>query len=323
MKDDQILYLIALPIILIAVFAEYYYRRNVAKNSLANLSSNLICGLIDRLFFLFFGVVQFESMLWISNFAFIEPITNKLINAFIVLIIVDFVWYLYHRSAHQFGFLWSFHNTHHQTDDFNFSLGLRVSFLQQIVRSFFWLPIPLLGFEPKTILIAIFFQNFYQFFLHTELFDFPQKTRHIFVSPKSHQLHHSNQGEHYNKNFGGVLIIWDKIFGTYKSAYNEESIDLVSSSNYLLLPINAYFSPFLSWISSRLNIKIDKPNNNKSCEVSGNGLFVVFILILIPSLFLIFASSFISFNVILLSSSGLIIIAFLLSHRFAKGTGKS
>lgn len=189
------------------MFFEYFYRKNESRNNLAKLSSNLLCGLIDRLFYLFFGIIQFEVMIQISKFAVFEPIENKLLNTTCVFLTVDFVWYLYHRTSHNLKLFWSFHSTHHQTDDFNFSLGLRVSFLQQIIRSFFWLPIALLGLDPMTILIAIFFQSFYQFFVHTELFDFPSIAKEILVSPSSHKLHHSNQGWNLNKNFGGVFII--------------------------------------------------------------------------------------------------------------------
>lgn len=314
MTDDRILYLIALPIILILVFGEFWYRKrkNDARNKLTNLSSNLLCGLIDRLFFLFFGVLQFEWMTALSNYAFFNPISDRFINGIAVFIVVDFVWYLYHRTAHSFKLFWAFHTTHHQTDDFNFSLGLRVSFLQQIIRTFFWLPIVFLGFDPLIILIAIFFQSFYQFFIHTELFDFPVLSRFLFVSPKFHKLHHSNQKKHSNKNFGGVLTIWDRLFGSFESPYNQKNIALkTTDQNNELSPFNAYFSPFLGLLKQK---ETAMSVGNSAQENYGKRLFVVFITFLIPSLGLIILSDKMNFNTILISSLTFIGLAFLIAH---------
>ncbi len=317
MQDDKMLYFIALPIILVAVFAEFWYRKNESRNTLSNVSSNLLCGLIDRLFFLFFSVLLYEGMCSISEFALFGPIPNTLLSGIVLFVIVDFAWYLYHRSAHNVRLLWTFHHTHHQTDDFNFSLGLRVSFLQQIVRTFFWLPIAALGFDPKAILVAIFFQSFYQFFLHTELFDFPAFTRAVFVSPQSHKLHHSNQKQHLNRNFGGVFIIWDKMFGTYQSPYTGEAITLSTTEDVeMLSPLHAYFAPFLIWMTGRKKPPTESALPTKA--LNGNRLFVLFLVLLAPSVVLIFSAPQLEFTTLVLLSTVLIVVAFGSVHLLVK-----
>jgi sterol desaturase/sphingolipid hydroxylase (fatty acid hydroxylase superfamily) len=317
MQDDKILYFIALPIILVAVFAEFWYRRNESRNTLSNVSSNLLCGLIDRLFFLFFSVLLYEGMRSISEFALFGPIPNTVFSGIVLFVVVDFAWYLYHRSAHNVKLLWTFHHTHHQTDDFNFSLGLRVSFLQQIVRTFFWLPIAALGFDPKAILVAIFFQSFYQFFLHTELFDFPAFTRAVFVSPQSHKLHHSNQKQHFNKNFGGVFIIWDKLFGTYQSPYTGEPITLSTTEDVAMLsPLHAYFAPFLTWMTGKK--KLPTKGALPTQTLNGNRLFVLFLVLFAPSAVLIFSAPQLEFTTLVLLSTVLIVVAFVSVHLLVK-----
>lgn len=315
MNEDRVLYLAALPIILGAVFLEFWYfkKKNKAQNDIGNLSSNLLCGLIDRLFFLFFGVIQFEIMKWISNYSFFDPISNRFINGLVIFIVVDFVWYLYHRNAHKIMFFWIFHSTHHQTDDFNFSLGLRVSFLQQIIRSFFWIPIALFGFDPILIITGIFFQNFYQFFIHTDLFDFPRFSHGIMVSPKMHKLHHSNQFPHLDKNFGGVLIIWDRFFGTYASPYKQDKISLKPTNNHeVWSPFDAYFSPLIQWLGLKKEKKIFL--KDESIDIKRKRLFKFFVALIIPSLVFIAFSNQMSLLTVTVSSLIFISITFLSIH---------
>jgi sterol desaturase/sphingolipid hydroxylase (fatty acid hydroxylase superfamily) len=129
----------------------------------------------------------------------------------------DFVFYWYHRAMHNVRWLWAGHVTHHSSTRMNFSTALRQNFLYNLNSGWliWWLPIALIGFNKDWALIAIELNLAYQFFIHTETVKRLGWAEHIFNTPSHHRVHHGSNPEQIDTNFGGVLIIWDKLFGTF------------------------------------------------------------------------------------------------------------
>jgi sterol desaturase/sphingolipid hydroxylase (fatty acid hydroxylase superfamily) len=130
----------------------------------------------------------------------------------------DFSYYWYHRACHSIRFLWATHLVHHSSETYNFFASFRQSWFGNVNGSFiFWVWMPLAGFTPEMILYAKSISTIYQFFIHTETIKkLPAWYEFIFNTPSHHRVHHSSDEAYLDKNHGGTLILFDRLFGTYK-----------------------------------------------------------------------------------------------------------
>jgi len=134
--------------------------------------------------------------------------------SFVLLFLIkDFIYYWTHRCLHEYHILWTSHAVHHSGEDYNLGTGLRQGALQNIMSIPFVIPIALLGFPPQAYSAHSQLNTMYQFTVHTDVIGrFWFGLEYILNSPSSHRIHHRPPG---NCNYGGVLIIWDRMFGTY------------------------------------------------------------------------------------------------------------
>lgn len=133
-----------------------------------------------------------------------------------LMVAVDLLFYLYHRMAHRIRVLWATHQAHHSSEYFNFATALRQKWNNsgEVVM---WLPLPLLGFPPWTVFIAFSVNLVYQFFVHTErVGTLPRPVEFVFNTPSHHRVHHGSDPEYLDRNYGGMLIVWDRLFGTFQ-----------------------------------------------------------------------------------------------------------
>lgn len=140
----------------------------------------------------------------------------------IVFIAQDFFFYWLHRSEHSIRLLWAVHSNHHSSEFFNFTVALRSSVFQPFYRFLFYIPIALLGFDGLTIMFVYAINQIYQFFLHTEYGGELKVWGRLFVTPSHHRVHHASNEIYLDKNMGQVLIIWDKLFGTFQAELADE-----------------------------------------------------------------------------------------------------
>lgn len=125
------------------------------------------------------------------------------------------MWYWYHRFGHEVNLFWSVHVVHHQSDDFNYTVSARITVFQSAARCLFWAVLPLFGFPPVMITTLLLIHGCYPFFTHTQLIGKLGLVEYLFVTPSHHRVHHSSNPQYLDKNYGDVLIIWDKLFGTF------------------------------------------------------------------------------------------------------------
>ena len=128
----------------------------------------------------------------------------------------DFNFYWHHRLSHTIRLLWAAHVPHHSAKSFNFTIGIRNGWFITLYKPVFWLWLPIVGFEPVMIATALIVNGIYQFFLHTQLVPSLGWFEKVFNTPFIHRVHHSSNVEYLDKNHGGMLIIWDKLFGTFQ-----------------------------------------------------------------------------------------------------------
>ncbi len=127
----------------------------------------------------------------------------------------DLAFYWFHRSHHRIRIFWAMHVVHHSSEHFNLSTALRQSWTP-FTSIFFWMPSALF-FPPWMVFLAMSWSLLYQFLLHTEAVDrLPRPIEFIFNTPSHHRVHHASQEQYLDKNYGGILIIWDRIFGTFE-----------------------------------------------------------------------------------------------------------
>lgn len=139
-------------------------------------------------------------------------------NAGLALVLVDFIYYWEHRWSHEIRVLWALdHSVHHSSPDFNQSTAYRVSFIAQFFSPLFYLPLLLLGFHPALVLSGLGFNLAYQTWVHTEMIGKLGWFEKIFNTPSNHRVHHGSDLKYLEKNYGAILIIWDRLFGTYQA----------------------------------------------------------------------------------------------------------
>jgi alkylglycerol monooxygenase len=202
--------------------------------------TNLACGVMERTFFLLFVVIYYTSFEFIYQHFALFNIAVNWWSVILLFLTIDFLWYWYHRAGHEINILWAAHITHHQSEEYNFSLSFRVSALQLIIRMFFWLWLPVVGFDPKVTTLIIGINAAYQFFIHTRLVGKLGFLENILVTPSHHRVHHGKNEQYIDKNYGGIFIIWDKLFGTFAEE-NEEVAYGITKPLKSRNPIHAWF----------------------------------------------------------------------------------
>ncbi|GLW22988.1 C-5 sterol desaturase [Microbispora amethystogenes] len=130
----------------------------------------------------------------------------------------DLTYYWFHRSHHRIRLLWASHVVHHSSRYFNLSTALRQSWTTPMTSLPFWLPLALLGVPPWMIFLQKSVSLLYQFFLHTERVDrLWAPVEAVFNTPSHHRVHHGSNDVYLDRNYGGILIVWDRLFGTFRS----------------------------------------------------------------------------------------------------------
>lgn len=148
----------------------------------------------------------------------LATISSRSVVAWIVLFIVlDFLYYAYHRASHRVNFLWAGHVVHHSSEEYNFSVALRQSwFGQQLTEWVFFLPLALAGFPPAMFVVTITLNTLYQFFIHTRLVGRLGPLEWILNTPSHHRVHHGVNPRYIDRNYAGILILWDRMFGSFE-----------------------------------------------------------------------------------------------------------
>jgi sterol desaturase/sphingolipid hydroxylase (fatty acid hydroxylase superfamily) len=146
------------------------------------------------------------------------PLPVNIWTALGAIILVDFVYYWDHRISHRVRLLWAIsHSVHHSSPLFNQTTALRISFVDGFISPWYYTSIILLGFDPLLVAAAFGFNLAYQQWIHTEVIGKLGWFDRWFNSPSNHRVHHGSQAQYLDKNYGGILILWDRLFGTYEA----------------------------------------------------------------------------------------------------------
>lgn len=184
------------------------------KETLANIATGGMYKIIDGIAIALF--IQFFYD-YVREIGFQYQANHGVISIIFLFFVSDFFFYLYHLTMHKVRWFWAIHVTHHSSKIMNFSTALRQNFLMDLNFGWvmWWMPLAIIGFDKSWALIAIELSLAYQFFLHTEVVGRLGILESVFNTPSHHRVHHGCREDQIDRNFGGVLIIWDRLFGTF------------------------------------------------------------------------------------------------------------
>ena len=136
----------------------------------------------------------------------------------------DFCYYWFHRFSHEISVLWAAHAVHHQSEDYNLSTALRQTSTGFVFGWIFYVPLFVIGF-PLEVLVTVNAVNLiYQFWVHTQVIRRMGVLDRILVTPSNHRVHHAQNQRYIDKNYGGMLILWDRLFGTFEDEREDDPV---------------------------------------------------------------------------------------------------
>jgi sterol desaturase/sphingolipid hydroxylase (fatty acid hydroxylase superfamily) len=206
--------LIAIELLLEKIKGTDYYRVNDSINSLTAGVLSRMTGIIKLLLPLTIYVLAYEQMA-------IVQLPSSWWMWLIAFVFYDFCYYWNHRLGHEMNILWAAHVVHHSSEEYNLTTALRQSgssFLSWI----FYLPMAILGFEPLVLITVGSLNLIYQFWVHTRHIPKLGWYEWVFVTPSNHRVHHAQNQIYIDRNYGGVFILWDRIFGSFQEEIDEE-----------------------------------------------------------------------------------------------------
>ncbi|MBL7699729.1 MAG: sterol desaturase family protein [Chitinophagaceae bacterium] len=143
----------------------------------------------------------------------------------LLFILVDFQFYWLHRLEHFCRIFWAAHVTHHSAEHMNLTVGVRASLMRPLYDFVFFIPIAFIGFKPIDIFLIYSISQIWAMFLHTEMVGKLGWVEYVFVTPSHHRVHHASNARYIDKNMGMVLIVWDRLFGTFQRELSPEEYE--------------------------------------------------------------------------------------------------
>lgn len=252
--------------ILSEIFYSLVFKKNLyrLKDTLTNIS--MYAGYFAIL--LFWTPVIFSLYYFAHNYAVIDfgPywMDPKSIHFWwqwgLLLIFDDFCFYLFHSTSHRLRFLWASHVNHHSSTEFNLTVGFRQSWTPFFTPPF-WISLCFIGFDPLMVMTMQLSSLFFQGWLHTRAISSFGPLDLIFNSPSHHRVHHGVNSQYIDKNFGGIFIIWDKIFGTFEAEKEPVVFGLtpnIESHNPFKVAFHEWYAIFKSLLKSKSMKDISK-----------------------------------------------------------------
>ena len=248
-------YAIGAPIVLTMIFIEIlisnfrnqnFYKSGDTLCTIGLLSGNIIVAFAIKGMVLAFHIYLYQFRVF--DFVNQIPIWTLWIITFIS---IDLVFYVYHRMSHRIRFLWAIHLSHHSSEEMNFAVSFRQAWFGPISKIPFFMVLPLLGFDPTIIAVAGVISTLWGIVGHTQVIGKLGPLEWIFNTPSHHRVHHGSNKQYIDKNYGNLLIIWDRLFGTFEPEDEKVKFGLVNNVN----TFNPVKVTFMAWMSMINDLK--------------------------------------------------------------------
>ena len=237
----------AIPFFLGSLLLEWWltWREKHDSYDISDARASILLGL---------GLLLFEipgkvAALYCYNFVFqhrLFDIPLAFWSAILLFLLDDFSYYWFHRFEHEHRFLWAGHESHHSSQEYNLATALRQPWAAAIYKYALWSWIVWLGFPPVWVFVSQALNLIYQYWIHTKLIGkLPEWFELIFNSASHHRVHHGSNIRYLDRNHAGVLIIWDRMFGTFEPETEEVIYGLtqnINTNNVLIIAFNEYYN---------------------------------------------------------------------------------
>ncbi len=225
---------LAVPFFLFALLVEFlvdrlkgtgFYRGNDAINSLsAGILSESTGYFTKFLQYTIWGLVLSKLALFDMERSWFDASVSGIFLWILAAVLWDFCYYWNHRLGHEISILWAAHAVHHQSEDYNLSTALRQTSTSFLFSWIFYVPLFLVGF-PADVLVTVAAVNLiYQFWVHTQQIRKLGVLDRIFVTPSNHRVHHAQNERYIDKNYGGIFVLWDRLFGTFIEESDDDPV---------------------------------------------------------------------------------------------------
>ncbi|MCA0303380.1 MAG: sterol desaturase family protein [Proteobacteria bacterium] len=243
------LYLVILPLVVAAAVGEaawLHYRRPERYDwwsmacSLADLAGRRLLAFIPY-------TLVAPWLGWVWEHRLFTPSLDNPLSWLLLFVGLEFCYYWFHRASHTVRWFWASHSVHHSPNQLNLAAAYRLGWFGKFTgTSLFFTPLVLLGFTPTVVLTALFLNLLYQFWLHADWIPRLGPLEAVLNTPSSHRVHHARNPEYLDANYGGVLIVFDRLFGTYVAERDDLACDYgtvtpaVSSHNPFVLNVGPW-----------------------------------------------------------------------------------
>lgn len=218
MISDDLVVLYSVPIYTLVIGAEmlYSWRKHLHLYSTKGVLANVYLTLLNMGLDLLVRVACLGILDFFYQYRFTDLSWSPALYWSVLILSEDFMYYWLHRVDHYCRFFWAVHVTHHSSEEFNLTVGFRSSVFQPLYRFVYFIPIALLGYKGIDIVLAYAITQIFGILVHTQAVGKLGVLEYVFVTPSHHRVHHASNVRYLDKNMGMLLIIWDKLFGTFE-----------------------------------------------------------------------------------------------------------
>ncbi|WP_161494470.1 sterol desaturase family protein [Marinobacter salexigens] len=223
MADHYVAFSIPFFLLFIGLESFFFWRKNRTSLRVNDSLTNMSCGIITLIFELFTKGGLFLIFAYLSNrFGLFEWNMGSAFTWILFFFVYDFFYYWGHRLSHTINFMWNGHLPHHQSEEYNFTVALRQGALQDTLVFPIFLPMAFMGCPIEVFATVLLLNKFFQFWIHTKAIGRVPLIEGVFNTPSAHRVHHAVNPRYIDKNYGGVVMFWDKLFGTWAEERDEE-----------------------------------------------------------------------------------------------------
>lgn len=231
--------------LLLAVVEFFYelYKKKINKWRLGEMWASFSVFIVAQL------MEKLSTLVFMGAFIMVDEyipwqIPINIWTTLLCLILLDFLYYWEHVIEHKVRILWTYHSIHHSSPIYNYTTAMRVSFIDSFVTWIFYLPLILIGFHSYIVMLCLLLVLMYQFWLHTEIIGKLGWFEKVFMTPSQHRVHHGSDDEYLDKNFGALLSIWDRMFGTFQEEQQTPTYGLTKPIN-TINPVKVHLAEYI------------------------------------------------------------------------------
>ena len=222
--------MVAVPLFAATIAAEAWWAQRHDSDEYSDNRDtwgNILLGFGSIVWGVLFGLLTINVYIFCYNIAPYKFPADAWWTWLILFFVDDLVYYIFHRVSHESRLFWNFHVVHHSSEHYNLSVAVRQSWFSGILHWMFYAPIMLLGFAPWMFALMHGFNLIYQFWIHTKFVRKLGWLEYFLNTPSHHRVHHGVNDIYLDKNYAGVLIIWDRLFGSFTPETEEPRYGII------------------------------------------------------------------------------------------------